>query len=305
MKNLPLVPYDTLRTLINGSFTSKQIDYFINLCKICDSNGVIKEKSMNSVINKIDIYTSSRATGYRAINRFIEDGLLFINKEGDIEIKGYKAGFKKGSKGIIVIPMFCFSMGFRKLGKLEKRAALYLIGQIRKLNKIKYFTVNINKMVDLFGICFSYVHNTLDSINSFFDFSFFHNQTVCRANYKDEYLLHKFMLEDMTDDFKENHEHSEKGESIISLIYSKDIDKLLLDRRKALYVEELNKYIVSKKEVDIENNIDSILSNLHRYSYKKISYILDLLASKLRQFSDPIIHFNAYLKTLIEESLEC
>ncbi|WP_145993149.1 hypothetical protein [Tepidibacter mesophilus] len=303
MRNLPLIPYENLRTLINGSFTSKQIDYYINLCRICDSNGVIKEKSMNSVINKIDIYTSSRATGYRAVNKFIKENLLFINEEGDIEIKGYKSGFKKGSKGIVVIPMFCFSMEFKKLGKLQKRVALYLIGQIRKLNKIKYFTVNINKMVDLFGICFSYVHNTLESIKCFFDFSFFHNQTVCRTNYKEEYLLSEFMLEDMTANFKENHEHSEKGEDIISLIYSKDIDKLLLDRKKALYVEELNKYIVSKKEVDVESNIGVILSNLCRYSYKKISHILDQLASKLRQFSDPIMHFNAYLKTLTKESV--
>ncbi|CAH2215072.1 hypothetical protein [Tepidibacter aestuarii] len=303
MRNLPLIPYDTLRTLINGSFTSKQIDYFINLCRICNSNGVIKEKSMNSVINKIDIYTSSRATGYRAINRFIDNNLLFINEEGDIEIKGYKEGFKKGSKGIVVIPMFCFSMEFKKLSKIEKRIALYLIGQIRKLNKIKYFTVNINKMVDLFGICFSYIHSAFDNIKTFFYFSFFHNQTVCRANYKHEYLLSEFILEDMTTDFKENHEHSEKGEEIISLIYSKDIDKLLLDRKKSLYIEELNKYIVSKKEVDVENNINIILNNLYKYSYKEIVHILDLLASKLRQFSDPIMHFNAYLKTLIEESI--
>ncbi len=305
MRTLPLIPYETLKKLISGDFTTKQIDYFIHLCKICDKNGVIKSKSMGALLEKVckkDVYLLSRSSGYRAMAYLLKKDLLIKNKEGNIEIKGYKKAFQKGSKGLVIMPMFFFSMGFKKLSKIEKRIALYFIGQIRNLKKVKYFTINIQKLGTSFGMNFSLMHPILHKLKSFFDFSFFHEGRVCRASYRKEYLLSKEMLESMTKDFKEEY-LDEKGEEIRNLIYKMEIEKLLLNRKKNLYLEEFKRYVVSRSEVDIKENIHTMIHLLYEHTNKEIKYILELLSSKLRQFSDPIMHLGAYLKTLIKENI--
>ena len=101
MRNLPLIPYETLKELIRGSYTSKQINYFIHLCKMCNSNGIIEEKNINIILEKAlnkDKYLFSRASGYRAMAHFTKSNILFTNDDGHLEIKGYEKSFKKGSK---------------------------------------------------------------------------------------------------------------------------------------------------------------------------------------------------------------
>ncbi len=306
MRHLPLIPYETLKILINGSFTSKQMNYFIHLCKICDSDGVIKEKNRNSLLKKTfhkDPYLFSRGSGYRAMDCFLKQGLLYKNSKGELEIKGYKKAFKKGSKGMVTIPMFCFAMAFKNLSKIEKRVALYLIGQIRRLTKIKFFTINIQRMGTSFNTCFSTIYAVLEKLKHFFTLSFFHQEKVCRIAYKKEYLLSSSSLEEMITYFEEREENAQKMEYIKILMEKKHIKALLSDRKKQLYLKEFKSYVVPRKEVDIEENIKSILYLLCDYTNKEIEDILEMLSSKLRQFTDPILHLKAYVRAIIQENI--
>ena len=199
MRDLPLVPYESLIKLINGNFTSKQMNYFIHLCKMCDKNGIIEEKNISSILetalNK-DAYLLSRASGYRAMAHFINNNILFYNSHNNLEIRNYKESFYKGSKGLVVIPMFCFSMKFKSLSKLQKRIAVYLIAQIRNITSERFYTFNIKKVCKKLHIKIDAFLSALSALECYFDTAFFHKETVCRISYKKSYL--KTLIDEST-----------------------------------------------------------------------------------------------------------
>ena len=303
MRDLPLVPYESLIELIDGNFTSKQMDYYFHLCKICNKDGVIKDKSINALIENSlqrDSYLLSRASVYRAVQGFVDKNIVFYNNASELEITNYKKSFAKGSKGLVVMPMFTFSMGFRRLSKLQKRVGLYIIAHIRSLSSEKAYTFNIKKMCKSFSIRVDAFHSTLDALSRFFDIALFHKGSVCRACYKKEYLLSVDTVKSLGNYYDDK--AGEDGVAFIKeLIYKLKIDKLLSDRRKNLYLEDVNRYLTSDARLSLSYNIDLIVKMLVSLSRVRARDVLDSLASKLRQFSDPIMNLGGYIRVLIEE----
>lgn len=313
MRNLPLIPYDIFKKLTLENFTSKQIDLYLNLCKICNSNGKIDDKSKNSLINKIftsidNISTAfsggivSRSTAYRSIDKFIETGLLDVNEDGSLNIPMYRESFEEGSNGLVAIPMFCFTSKFKNLNKKIKQLALYFIGQIRDITKNSApFPINVQNLAKKFNTYFSNVHNYLMQLKDFFVISLFHQDTVCMTSIRNQYLIDSSLLESMTKNFSENDEHNEKAIEIKSLLKSKEILQKLETRREQLASKKIE---FEEDEVNTNKNIAVIVKKLKKYSYSDCSFILELLNSKLNQFSDPIHSLGAYITTLVKEHLK-
>lgn len=322
MRALPLIPYNNLQILTNGNFSSKQIDYYIQIHKICDSNGISDDISLNSFINKI-LHTVgnifSRSTGYRSIDKFVHTNLLEVDEKGRLVIPKYKDAFEEGSSGLVPIPMFCYTYDFRHLNKLCKRVAYYLIGQIRELKKIKTFPVNVEKLAKKFGVCYSNMYTTLTTLSNFFHLSFQHQDTVCLISYKKQYLLPKeISIKEMTNNYHTTENHYSKATDMIKdLLRTKGIVELLEQRRniflnnpsgdKLTARDELfgsNVTIETTDEIDLTKNINTIIKNLYKYTYSESSFVLDLLQSKLRQYSRPVYNLSAYLREIINGHLK-
>lgn len=286
--------------MINSNYTSTQLDFLIALHQFCDSNGLIKRneyQSLNQLINAMitRIPLLSRATGYRAVKKFIKDNLLSIDEAGNLVIQNYCDAFKEGSDGYVVIPIFFYTGYFRKLDKLSKQLALYLIGQIRVLDHHKAFTINVKKLADRFNTYYSKILDSLELISSFFQTSFFNFKTIVQIALRRQFFIQVDAIKELIQNYSPNNENKKKVKRIRSLV--KNIENLLQYRAELLAKKKKD---IPVLETDIYWNTEEIIYRLEKFTLRESYTLLDLLKVKLRDYSNPIDSLAAYITSLIQ-----